>query len=133
DFLSDHHGAMLSAGAAEGNRQVALPFVNVMRKQVDEQVGDAGEELGSLWERTNVFGDTRVAPCKRTELGDEVRVGQKADVEDEIGVLGHALTKSEAHAGDQDTFFRGLFLESLGDVGAKFVNVELRSIDDEIG
>ena len=133
DFLSDHHGAMLSARAAEGDRQVALPFVNVVRQQVDEQVGDARDELASLREGANVLGDVRVASCKRTELGDEVRVGQKSDVEDEVGVLGHALTKSEAHAGDQDAFFRGLFLESLGDVGAKLVNIELGSVDDEIG
>ena len=30
-------------------------------------------------------------------------------------------------------FSRGLFLKSLGDVGAKLVNVELGSVDDEIG
>ena len=97
DFFGDHDGAMLSAGAAEGDRQVALPFVNVVRQQVDEQVGDARDELASLREGANVLGDARVASCKRTELGDEVRVGQKSDIEDEVGVLGNALTESEAH------------------------------------
>src|SRR5262252_3617468 len=37
DFFGDHDGAMLSTGATEGDSQVALAFVDVMREQVDEQ------------------------------------------------------------------------------------------------
>src|SRR6202158_3040710 len=60
-------------------------------------------------------------------------IGQKAYVKNEVGVLGNSLTKSEAHAGHQNAFLRRLFLKTLGDVSAKLVNVELRSVDDEIG
>ena len=133
DLLGDHDGAVLSAGAAEGDRQIALAFVNVVRQKVDQQVGDAGDELAGLGKRADVFGDPRVAPGQRTEFGHEMRVGQKAHVEDKVGILGNALTESEAHAGDQNAFLRRLFLKAFGDVSAQFVNVELRSVDDEIG
>ena len=86
-----------------------------------------------LRERTNVLGDARIASCQRPKLGDEMRIGQEAYIEDQIGVLRNSLTESEAHAGNQNAFFRGLFLKTLGDVSAKFVHVELRSVDDEIG
>ena len=133
DFLGDHDGTVLAAGAAECDGQIALAFVNVMRQQVDEQIGDARDEFARLRERTNVFGQARIAPGQRPELGNEMRIGQKAHIEDQVGVLGNALPESETHAGHQNAFFRGLLLKTLGDVSAKFVNIELGSIDDEIG
>src|SRR5205807_1717056 len=36
DIFRDHHRAMLAPGAAEGNRQVAFPFTDVMRQEVDQ-------------------------------------------------------------------------------------------------
>ncbi len=35
-FLGDHDRAVLPAGAAKSNRQIALAFVNVVRQQVDQ-------------------------------------------------------------------------------------------------
>ena len=92
-----------------------------------------GDELAGLGKRADVLGDARIASGQRTELGDEMRVGQEAHVEDKVGVLGNALTESEADAGDEDILFRGLFLKTLGDVRAQFVHVEFRRVDDEIG
>ena len=37
-IFGDHDGAVLAAGATEGDGQIALAFMNVMRQQVDEQV-----------------------------------------------------------------------------------------------
>ena len=65
-----------------------------------------------LRKRANVFGDPRIASGERPELGHEVRVGQEAHVEDQVGVLGNALTESEADAGHQNAFFRRLLLEN---------------------
>jgi hypothetical protein len=36
DFLGDHDGTVLSAGAAEGDRQIAFALVDVVRQQVNE-------------------------------------------------------------------------------------------------
>jgi hypothetical protein len=38
DIFGDHYRAMLSAGASEADRQVALALANVVREQVDQQV-----------------------------------------------------------------------------------------------
>ncbi len=50
DFFGHHDGAVLSAGAAEGNRQVAFAFADVVRQQVNQQFGDAGEKFLRLGE-----------------------------------------------------------------------------------
>ena len=47
-LLGDHHGAMLAPGATERDREIDLAFVYVMRNQIDQQVGDAGDELAGL-------------------------------------------------------------------------------------
>src|SRR3954470_23377744 len=47
-LLRDQDGPMLAAGAAEADRQIALPFANVMRKQIDEQIGNALDEFARL-------------------------------------------------------------------------------------
>src|SRR6478736_587164 len=82
DIFGNHHRPMLASGTAEGDGQIALAFVNIMRQQVDQQVGDAGNKFLRLRERANVFGDAGMAPSQRAKLGYEVRVGEKADIED---------------------------------------------------
>src|ERR1700683_5839902 len=129
-LLGDHDGTVLSAGTAERNGQIALAFMNVVREQVDEQIGDARDELPTLGKRANVFGDARIASRQRPELGYEVRVRQEAHVKDEVGVLGNALTEPETDAGHQNVVFRRLLLKTLGDVSAELMNVEFGSIDD---
>ena len=133
DFLGDHDGTVLSPRAAERDRQIALAFMNVMRQQVDEQLGNTRDELARLRERADVPGDSGIASRQRPKFRNKVRVGQEADVEDQVGVFRNTLTKSEAHAGNENAFFRGLFLKTLGDVSAKLVHIELRGVDDEVG
>ncbi len=43
DFLGDHHRTMLAAGAAKADGEIALAFVDVVRQQVNQQIGDATE------------------------------------------------------------------------------------------
>src|SRR5450631_1627860 len=102
DFLGDHDGAVLAAGAAERDRQVALALVDVVRQQ-EEQIGNsARDELASLRKRADVLGNAGIAACQRPELGDEMRVGQKAYVGHHIGVLREALPESEADTRHQN-------------------------------
>ena len=133
DFLGDHHRAMLSTGAAESDRQIAFSLVNVVRQQIDEKIGDARDEFARLGKGPDVFGHARIAPRERAEFGNEMRVGQEANIENKIGIFGNALAKSEADARDQNAFFCRLFVKALVDVRAQLVHVELRSVDDEIG
>jgi len=132
-IFGNHDGAMLSARTAEGDRQVALALVDVMGKEVDEQVGDTRDEFAGLGKRSDVLGDTGMSTGEGPEFGDEVGIGQEADIEYEIGVLGHSLAEAEADAGDQDALFGRLFVEAFVDVGPQLVDIELGGVDDEVG
>src|SRR5262250_429598 len=107
---------MLAAGAAEGNGQVALAFVNVVRKKIDQQIGDPLNEFGCLGKRPYVLSHFRVASGQRAKLRNKVWIGQEANVEDQVGIVGHALLESKTHAGNQDVSAVFLFLEKLDDV-----------------
>src|SRR5271166_1186294 len=131
-LLGDQNGAMLAARATKSYGQIALPFVDVVRKKIHQQIGDARDELLRLRERPDVFGDSGMSPRQRTKLRHEVRIGQKAYIEYEIRILWHSLAKTEADAGDQNTFLRRLLVKALFDVCAQFVNVEFRSVDHEV-
>ena len=131
--LGDHDGAVLPAGAAKGNRQVAFALMDVVRKQVDEQIGNARDEFPRLRKRANVFRHTPIAAGERPELGNEVRIGQEADIENEICVLRNAPAETEAHTGDQNALLGRPLLKALVDVSAEFMDIELGGIDDEVG
>ena len=47
-FLGDHHGTVLAAGAAKADREIALAFVDVVRQQVNQQIGNAEDEFLGL-------------------------------------------------------------------------------------
>ena len=81
-FFGDHHGTVLTASATEANCEIALAFMNVVRKQVNQQIGNAVDELLRLRERTDIFCHARMTACKRPEFRNEMRVRQKANVED---------------------------------------------------
>src|ERR1700683_2522363 len=82
--LGNHDRAVLSAGTAEGDRQIALTFVNIVRQQ-EEQVGNSTrDELPRLRKRADVPGHAGIAPGQRPELWNEMRVGQEAHVENVI-------------------------------------------------
>src|SRR5689334_2289665 len=100
DIFGNHHRAMLASGTAESDGQITLAFVDVMREEIDQQVGYAMNEFRRLRKRTNVFCDLGVASGEWPELGDEVRVGQKTNVEHQVSVIGHAVLESEAHERD---------------------------------
>ena len=40
-LIGDHHRTVLAAGAAETDGEIALAFVDVVRQQVNQQIGRA--------------------------------------------------------------------------------------------
>jgi len=50
DLLGNHHRAVMAASAAERDSEIALAFPNIVRQEVDQQVGDALDELRRLRE-----------------------------------------------------------------------------------
>ncbi len=62
-----------------------------------------------------------------------MRVREKANIENQVGVFGHSLAETETDARDENAFVGRLFLKAFVDVRTQFVNIEFRSVDDEIG
>src|ERR1700685_140617 len=123
---------MLTAGTAKGDREIALAFVNVMRQQINQQFRDSLNEFLGLRKRTDIFRHFWIAAGQRTKFRHEMRVGQKAHIENEVRIFGNSMAEAEAHARHQNIFIRRLLLETLVNVGAQFVDVELRGVNNEV-
>ena len=133
NIFGDHDRSVLAAGAAEGNCQITFAFMDIVRKQINQEIRDSLDEFGGLGKRANIFRNLGMESGERPKFGNEVRVGQKAHIENQVGVFRNSVLESEAH--ERNQYFPGLllFLEQLDDVGAEFVHVELRSVDDQVG
>src|SRR6185295_3567915 len=123
-LLGEHHGPMAPARAADGNGEVALSFAYVVWNQVGEQAFNALEKFGGLRERAYVLANFGIEPRVFPQLGHKMRIRQKAYVENEVGITGHAIAIAEADNGNEHRALLGI-LEALGDELAQFVDVEL--------
>src|SRR5438874_4466417 len=119
DLIGHHDGTMLAAGAAEGYRQIALSFANVMREKVGEQIGNALHELGGLGEGPNIAGHSGIAAGEILESRDVVRVGQKSNVEHQVAILRYAVAEAEAVDVNHDVRFVAAAAEVFADKVAK--------------
>src|SRR6266496_6495780 len=124
---------MLPAGAAESNRQIAFAFVDVMRQEIDQQIGDALNKFGRLRKRANVFCDLGMASSQGPEFGDEMGIWKKTNVEHQVRVVGDAVLESEAHERNQNVPALFLFLKQLDDVETQVMHVKFRSVNDQVG
>src|SRR6185312_12822232 len=83
-LMSDHHTAMVTAGAAEGNSQVALAFVDIVRKKVYQQIGDPLDELLGLWKRPYITRHAGVLAGQFFEGRNVVGIGQEAHIKHQV-------------------------------------------------
>src|ERR1041384_5106109 len=74
-----------------------------------------------------------IPPRERPELGNEVRVGKKPHIENQVRILRHSMLESEADAGNQNVSARLFFLEEFSDMAAQFVNVETGRMNHQVG
>src|SRR3982074_1754321 len=81
-----HHGTVASPRASKCYRQVALSLADIVRDQIDQQSFHAPQEFPGLRKRTDIARDARIASGKFAQLGNKMRIWQKAHVEDQIGV-----------------------------------------------
>src|SRR5258706_4013395 len=130
--FAEHCGPMFAAWSSDRNSEIALAFLNVMRNQIGEQAFDAFKELAGLRERTNVTANFRIFAGEAPQPGNRMRIGKKADVENQICVGGHAVAIAKAHDRNEHGALVWIF-ETFGDEAAEFVDVELRTVDDDIG
>src|SRR5260370_12814165 len=123
DIFGNHDRTMLSPGTTETNGQIALAFMDVVRQQVDQQIGDTLDEFLGLRERADILRHSRVAAWQQAKFWHKVRVGQESYVKDQVGILGHAMTKAETHARDEDAFFARLLAETLSNVTPQSIDI----------
>ena len=101
-----------------------------MRQQIYQQLGNSLDELPGLREGQNVFSDLRIPARQRPEFGYEMRIRQKADIEEQIGVAGHSVLETETYTGYENILIGLLLLKAFRDVGAEFMNIEPGGVDD---
>src|SRR5262245_4536969 len=129
ELLHQHHRAMATARAADGDRQVALALVLVARQREGEQRQDVCEKLLRVGAFQHVRGHVRIHSGLGTQLLDEERVRQEAAVEHQVGVDREAVLVPERDQGDRQRAGVGR-LEELSQRGPQLVHGEHARVDD---
>src|SRR5262249_2925573 len=106
---------MMTACAAEGDRQVALPLANVVRKQIDQQFRDAADEFHGLREGPDITGHARMPAGQMLKPRNIVWIGQETHVEYQIAVRWHTMTVAETGHVDHDLRLLPLSSELFAD------------------
>src|SRR5579863_9318011 len=122
---------MPPAGAAERNGEIAFAFGNIMRDQIQQQAFDATEEFAGLREGADVARDAGIFAAELAQARNKMRIGQEADIEDQVRVRGNAVAKAEADDGNEQGAAAGI-LEAINDELAQLVNVEFRGVNDDV-
>src|SRR5690349_4940744 len=99
DAVGDGDRAVTAAGAADGDRQVALALGDVSGDEELEQRQQPAVELARLGPLLDVVLDLLVEARFRPQLVDVVRVGQKADVQRQVGVARRAVLEAKGEQG----------------------------------
>src|SRR5258705_10332221 len=88
---------MAPARASNRNRYIRLAFVFILRKKkVDERVGVLEELSGGLM-RVHIVHNGWMSSSVRFQIRHEIRIRQKSDIENQIGIDGNAILESETH------------------------------------
>src|ERR1700733_12816126 len=128
----NHNRTMMPARASEPDGEVALAFANIVRDQVNQQIGNAVDKLLRLWKRANIASHARVPSRELLELGNIIRIRQESDLEHQIVKGRHSMPVAKAVDVDPNARFVASAAELLPDNFAQLVHIELRSIDDVV-
>src|SRR6185436_13418599 len=131
--VGHHDRAVPPARAAHGDGEVALALPDVARDHVGEQAAQLAQEGEGVGLPLHVAHHRRVVPGQGLELGHEVRVGQEAHVEDQVGLRGHAELVGEGEHGDDQRRGPAAQVVVLLDVVAQLVDGEVRGVEDVVG
>jgi hypothetical protein len=99
--IPQRHGAVPPSRAPDGYGQVTLPFPDVVRQQVENQVHQPDLEFLRLGILIHKALNDAVAPVLVLQAGHVIGVGKKAHIKNQIGVRGNAMTVSEGDHGNQ--------------------------------
>ncbi len=133
DLFGNHDTAVLAAGAAEADGEIALALLDVVRQEIGEHLGDARKEFLSLRKAADVPGDARMLAGEGFEFRDVIWIREKTNIEDEVGILLDSVAEAEAGDVNADAGFAAGNRELLFDERPEFVDVELRRVDGDGG
>lgn len=90
-FLSDHHRAMPSAGAADSDRQITFAFLLIARQQGDDQLHNIFGEFHIIGILADIGGDIFILAGEAAQFRLVMRIGEKARIENQIRLARHAV------------------------------------------
>ncbi len=133
ELLGHDDAAVLTAGAADPDRQVRLALLLERGEQQREEPVELFEEEAGLGLREHVLAHGLVDARERTQRFDPVRVRQEAAVEHEVDVEREAVLVAERHDARLQPDARGVVGEARTQPFAQLVDVDVRRVDDDVG
>src|SRR4029078_10410138 len=104
--LTNRDRTVSPAGTTDRRRKITAILRAVAGQQENQQIVKAIHHLFKIGLASEEFLDRRVLPSLLAQAGNEVRVGEETDVEEEIGPRRDAVFEPEA---DQRDHHRRLF------------------------
>ncbi len=127
--VGDGHRAMFATGASDRHGDIAFALALIKRHQVIEQIGDSAGRLLDLFALIEVFENRLVISRQLLQFWNEVRIGQKPDVEEQIRIQWNSEFETEAE--HRDLGLSGLIFggKAALEPSAQRVNVVIGRID----
>jgi len=124
----------LASRATDSNREIALTLVDIVGQQKRQHVGDFVQKFLCLRELTDIFRHLGMLSSQFAKFGDEVRVGKKPNVEDQVCIAWDAVFESKTSDGNREVaiVFTYATRELCVDVRAEFMDIETRRIEKDI-
>src|SRR5262245_23149808 len=132
DLVRDGHRAMSASGTADRDGDVALAFALVKRHQKIEQFAESANCLPRLFALIQVFDDRLIVAGQALQFGDEMRVGQEAHVEDQVGVQRNPVFEPEADDRDLGFARRVLRRETVPQPRAQRMDGVVRGVNYDV-
>src|SRR5579884_397602 len=128
DPLPQHHRAMLPPRAPDGNRQITLPFLDVMRNQIRQHAFESPQKFLRLRKGVDISLHLLVLPGELAQLRHKMRIRQESHVKHQVRIRRNPVLVSEAHKRKQHRTVIWI-LEPLRDELPQLVHIEFARID----
>ena len=116
ESASNGHRPMTSAGAAKPNIHIAAAFSFEERNEEFKEAFQLPNERDGVRVGQHIVPHPGVFPGQWFEVGNEERVPQEPDVEQEVNVIRHAELEAECHQRDGQPARRALLSELPGPI-----------------
>jgi hypothetical protein len=134
DGLRDDDGAMAPPGAADRDRQVALPLPLISGKDVFEKRASASQEVLRFGSRKYVGDHGFVESREGSKFRNEEWIVEKPHIENDVGIYGHPILESERNDARRHPASTAGSGTKMGDEDApQVMNAHVRGIDDAGG